>query len=165
MGYNLLSLLIGSEGTLGIITRVTLALHPVPASIQTLVVPFARVNQAIESVSMIFDRGIIPFAVEFVEHSSVRCAERLLNRQWPTHEGSASLLVMLDGPTESSVMDQAERISEGMEENGALNILLAEVAIFDVQLLKAANFLKWRQSHIKDRALLNHDCDGSGHQQ
>ncbi|UCF95848.1 MAG: FAD-binding oxidoreductase [Spirochaetaceae bacterium] len=126
MGYSLMDLMIGSEGTLGIITRVTLALLPRPGSIQTLLAPFATVAAAIESVPAILERGTIPFAVEFVERSAIACAERLVDKSWPAHQGSASLLLMLDGPDEDLVLSQAEAIGEVLEAKGALDIFLAE---------------------------------------
>ncbi len=126
MGYNLMGLLIGSEGTLGIITRVTLALLPAPGSIQTLLAPFAAVKEAVQSVPAILARGIVPFAVEFVERAAVRCAERLLDRRWPADRGEASLLVMLEGPEEQTVLSQAERVGEVLEGAGALDVLIAD---------------------------------------
>jgi glycolate oxidase len=126
IGYGLLDLMIGSEGTLGIITRVTLALLPRPGSIQTLLAPFATVREAIESVPAILNRGIIPFAVEFVERSAIACAERLLSKRWPASQGPASLLLMLDGTSEELVLNQAEMIGELLAEKGALDILLAD---------------------------------------
>jgi glycolate oxidase len=126
IGYGLMELMIGSEGTLGIITRVTLALLPKPGSIQTLLAPFDTVSAAIESVPAILNRGIIPFAVEFVERSAIACAERLVDKVWPARRGPASLLLMLDGPDEEFVLSQAEAIGEVMEERGALDILLAD---------------------------------------
>jgi glycolate oxidase len=125
-GYSLMELMIGSEGTLGIITRVTLALLPKPGSIQTLLAPFETVAAAIESVPAVLNRGIIPFAVEFVERSAIACAERLVNKIWPAHQGPASLLLMLDGPDEDLVLSQAEAIGEVLEKQGALDILLAD---------------------------------------
>jgi glycolate oxidase len=125
-GYSLLELMIGSEGTLGIITRVTLALLPKPGSIQTLLAPFQTVAAAIQSVPAVLGRGIIPFAVEFVERSAIACAERLLDKSWPATQGPASLLLMLDGPEEEMVLSQAEAIGEVLEEQGALDILLAD---------------------------------------
>ena len=125
-GYSLMELMIGSEGTLGVITRVTLALLPRPGSIQTLLAPFDTVAAAIESVPAVLNRGIIPFAVEFVERSAIACAERLLDKSWPAHQGPASLLLMLDGPDEDLVLSQAEAIGEVLEEQGALDILLAD---------------------------------------
>jgi glycolate oxidase len=126
IGYGLMELMIGSEGTLGVITRVTLALLPKPGSIQTLLAPFKTVGAAIESVPAILNRGIIPFAVEFVEQSAIACAERLVDKSWPARQGPASLLLMLDGPDEDLVLSQAEAIGEVMEERGALDILLAD---------------------------------------
>ena len=124
-GYSLMELMIGSEGTLGIITRVTLALLPKPGSIQTLLAPFQTVAAAIESVPAVLNRGIVPFAVEFVEQSAIACAERLVKKTWPAHQGPASLLITLDGPDEDLVLSQAEAIGEVLEEQGALDILLA----------------------------------------
>ena len=125
-GYSLMELMIGSEGTLGIITRVTLALLPKPGSIQTLLAPFETVAAAIESVPAVLNRGIIPFAVEFVEQSAIACAERLVKKTWPAAQGSASLLLILDGVDEDLVLSQAEAIGEVLEEQGALDILLAD---------------------------------------
>ena len=126
VGYSLLDLMIGSEGTLGIITRVTLALLPKPGSIQTVLAPFGTVSAAIESVPSILNRGIIPFAVEFVERSAIACAERLVDKSWPARQGQAFLLLILDGPDDDFVLSQAEAIGEVIEEHGALDILLAE---------------------------------------
>ena len=77
-GYHLTDLMIGSEGTLGVITRVTLALLPPVGSIQTLIAPFDTVEKAIGAVPGMLAKGIVPCAVEFVEHSATRAAERLL---------------------------------------------------------------------------------------
>ena len=125
-GYSLMELMIGSEGTLGIITRVTLALLPKPGSIQTLLATFETVAAAIESVPAVLNRGIIPFAVEFVEQSAIACAERLVKKTWPAAQGPASLLLILDGADEDLVLAQAEAIGEVLEEQGALDILLAD---------------------------------------
>ena len=125
-GYSLMELMIGSEGTLGIVTRVTLALLPKPGSIQTLLAPFQTVAAAIESVPAVLNRGIVPFAVEFVERSAIASAERLLKKTWPASQGPASLLLMLDGADEDLVLTQAEAIGEVLEQQGALDILLAD---------------------------------------
>ena len=134
-GYGLMDLMIGSEGTLGIITRVTLALLPKPGSIQTLLAPFDTVAAAIESVPAVLKRGIIPFAVEFVEQSAIACAERLVDKRWPARQGPASLLLMLDGPDEDLVLSQAEAIGEVLEQQGALDVLLAESAERQAEIL------------------------------
>jgi glycolate oxidase len=140
-GYNLLDLMVGSEGTLGVITRVTLALLPRPGSLQTLLAPFESVTGAIQSVRAILAQGIVPLAVEFVEHSAVRAAERLLNKSWPARGGSASLLVMLDGPDEELVVPQAERIGTILEKQGALDILLAEQKARQQEILEIRSMI------------------------
>lgn len=125
-GYNLLDLMVGSEGTLGVITRVTFRLLPRPGSIKTLVAPFQRVSDAIESVHAILIGGLLPFAVEFVEHTAIACAERLLDKTWPARQGTASLMLMLDGIDEESVLRQAERVAEILERQRVLDILIAD---------------------------------------
>jgi len=125
-GYNLTDLIIGSEGTLGIITRVTLSLLPRPGVISTLIAPFNSVKQAIETVPDILSRGILPTAVEFVQHEVISCAEQLLKKSWPTHDGSASLLFILDGRSEDDLLSQAKKLAELLESGGALDVLIAD---------------------------------------
>ncbi len=140
-GYNLMALMIGSEGTLGIITRVTLSLLPPPGSIQTLVAPFAAVEQAIEAAPGILRAGTIPFAVEFLEHSVIRTAERMLDRPWPARKGTASLMVIIEDASETALLEQAERIAGLLEERGALDVLLAEHKEQQAQILEMRSLL------------------------
>ena len=140
-GYNLLNLMIGSEGTLGIITRVTLALLPAPGFNITLVAPFSSVGDAVDAVPSILKRGIIPSAMEFVEHSVLRCAERLLGRSWPAQAGEASLMIILDGRTKEEGMDQAEKIAEIVEAGGGLEVLVAERRDRQAEILEMRSIL------------------------
>lgn len=125
-GYDLLDLMIGSEGTLGIVTRVTLALVPRPGSLVTLVAPFANDSEAIRAVPAFLGVGIVPCAVEFVQHSAMRCAERLLGKEWPARSGDASLMIILDAKDEEGVLAEAERISAILEQGGARDVLIAD---------------------------------------
>jgi glycolate oxidase len=134
-GYHLLDLMIGSEGTLGIITRVTLGLLPPVGSVQTLIAPFTTVQQAIEAVPRMLDRGIIPCAVEFVEHSAMRAAERLLDKTWPARTGDASLMIILDGRDDEDTLSQAETIGAAMEAAGALDVLLSDQKAKQAEIL------------------------------
>ena len=140
-GYNILGLLIGSEGTLGVITAVTFNLLPAPGCVQTLVVPFARVSDAIEAVPAIARLGIVPFAVEFLEYSTIACSEKLLDKRWPTDKGDASLMVILEGVDEDFVLSQAEEIAEVMEESGALDVLVAEGKQAQAEILEIRSML------------------------
>ena len=139
-GYHLLDLMAGSEGTLGVITHVTLSLLPRVGSVQTLIAPFTTVQQAIESVPGMLGRGIIPCAVEFVEHSAMRTAERLLAKTWPARAGAASLMIILDGRDEEDTLSQAGMIGTAMEEAGALDVLVSD------QKAKQAEILLLRSS-------------------
>jgi len=135
-GYHLLDLMIGSEGTLGVITRVTLSLVPRPASLMTLVVPFATLAQAIGAVPKILAAGIIPAAAEFIPHQTMQCSERLLKKKWPARSGTASLMIIVDGASEDEVLAQAERLAKIGEEMGALDVLVAENAAQQADILE-----------------------------
>ncbi len=140
-GYGLMELMLGSEGTLGIITRVTLALLPKAGSMQTLVVSFADLDRALQAVPGLLASGVVPCAVELLEHGVLACAERRLNRRWPATRGRASLMIILDGPDEEEVLRQAQRVSEVLEGAGALEVLLAESAARQREILELRSLL------------------------
>jgi glycolate oxidase len=140
-GYHLVDLMIGSEGTLGVITAVTLSLLPAVGSVQTLIAPFTTVQQAIAAVPGMLGKGIVPCAVEFVEHSVTRVAERLLKMTWPARTGDASLMIILDGRDEEDTLAQAEAIGGVLEGAGALDILLADQRAKQEEILKLRSSL------------------------
>ncbi len=140
-GYHLADLMIGSEGTLGIITRVTLSLLPPVGSVQTLIAPFGEVEAAIAAVPAMLAAGIMPCAVEFIEHSAIRCAERLLNKTWPTREGTASLMVILDGRNEEDTLSQAEAVGDVLEKKGAMDVLLSDQKARQAEILEIRSML------------------------
>jgi glycolate oxidase len=105
------------------------------------VAPFRTVGQSIAAVQPMFARGIIPCAVEFVEHSAVRCAERLLSKTWPAREGPASLMVILDGRDEEDTLAQAQVIGGALEEAGALDVLLADQKVRQAEILEIRSML------------------------
>jgi glycolate oxidase len=140
-GYHLVDLMVGSEGTLGVITRITLSLLPPVGSVQTLLAPFRTVQSAIGAVPDILRTGILPCAVEFIEHSVVRLAERLLSKSWPTHEGAASLMLILDGRNEQDTFGQAETVGRALEEAGALDVLFTDQAGRQAEMLEIRSML------------------------
>ena len=140
-GYHLADLMIGSEGTLGVITQVTLALLPAVGSVQTLIAPFPTVQAAIEAVPPMLRQGVVPCAVEFVEHSAVRCAERLLNKTWPARQGTASLMVILDGRSEDDTLAQAQTIGAALEQAGALDVLVTDQSSRQAEILEIRSML------------------------
>jgi glycolate oxidase len=140
-GYHLVDLMVGSEGTLGVITRITLGLLPPVGSVQTILAPFPTSRQAIETVPAILARGILPCAVEFVEHSVTRAVERLLNKTWPARSGAASLMIIVDGRDEEDTLSQAQTIGSVLEAAGALDVLLTDQKSRQADILEMRSML------------------------
>ena len=95
-GYDLVGAFVGSEGTLGVATKVWLRVVPKPESVRTLVAFFGSTSQAGEVVSEIVSGGIVPGAIEMMDNLSIRAAESALDAGYPTDAGAA-LVVELDG--------------------------------------------------------------------
>jgi len=112
-GYNLVKLMVGSEGTLGVITRITLRLLPLPRAQTALLVPFPDVASAVAAVSAVMtEGGVIPAAVEFMDQLSVRASCEYLNEHLPYEKAGAMLLIEVDGPDEEVVRRDYETIGE-----------------------------------------------------
>ncbi|OGS20281.1 MAG: hypothetical protein A2252_12035 [Elusimicrobia bacterium RIFOXYA2_FULL_39_19] len=125
-GYSLLNLLIGAEGTLGIVTKATINLLPPPQCIMTLVVPFESLNDAIKTVPEIIRAKITPLAVEFIEKDVLVLAEKYLDRKWPASQGQAYLMIIVDGDDEDSVFKTCEKISDVCKKNNAIDAFIAD---------------------------------------
>jgi glycolate oxidase len=125
-GYSLLHLLVGSEGTLGIITRAIIQLLPGAPLSRSLVVPFDDVDGAVEAVLVLMGRKIVPLAVEFIEQEVIRITEEYLNKRWPTSAGRTSLLIILDAPTEEEMDRISQVVAEACLERGALDVFIAD---------------------------------------
>ena len=103
-GYDLIHLLVGSEGTLGIFTQVTLKLIPLPAARVVLLIPFPDVPTAISAVPRIMTQGrVIPTSVEFMDRLSVETTYKFLEERPPYPNIGAMLLIEVDGPSEEQV--------------------------------------------------------------
>jgi glycolate oxidase len=94
-GYDLVGAFVGSEGTLGVATQITLRVVPAPATVRTLVAFFATTAQAGEVVSEIVAAGIVPGAIEMMDALSIQAAEGHVNAGWPA--AGAALVVEVDG--------------------------------------------------------------------
>ena len=129
-GYNLTHLMIGSEGTLGIVTKIVFKLIPAPKADLLMLVPFKSAEKACESVAAVFKAGIIPSAMEFMEKDAIKWSIK--------HAGDvnfkidddceALLLIEVDGVELELLMKQCECISEIMQTFNCGEILFAESA-------------------------------------
>ncbi len=126
-GYNLVKLMVGSEGTLGVITRITLKLLPLPREQVALLVPFADAQRAIGAVPVVMTRGgVIPAAVEFMDRASFSASCEYLNESLPHRDAGAMLLIELDGSEEESVRRDYESTGELCLGCGAKEIYVAD---------------------------------------
>ena len=124
-GYSLLHLMIGSEGTLGVITKVTVKLLPRPAKVLTLLVPFASLEQAIETVPQIMRSRLLPQAIELVERDVLLSAERFLGKPFPHRTSPAYLILRFDG-NPGDIEANYEATAELLLEAGAQDVLIAD---------------------------------------
>ncbi|MBT3363953.1 MAG: FAD-binding protein [Chloroflexi bacterium] len=123
-GYDLTQLLIGSEGTLAVITEVILKLSTPPGMREVLWVPFTSLQQAIKTVPQILKTGVPVIGLEFLEKDIIDMIEQYLERKIPFSENPAFLLVILEGATSDEVYESANRISEVCTTNGAVDVYI-----------------------------------------
>lgn len=130
-GYSLLNLMIGSEGTLGIMTELTLKLIPAPKETVSLIVPFENLDDCISTVPKIFLNHLNPQAVEFMEKEIVLASERYIGRAvFPKEvegvEAGAYLLLTFDGESVEMLEGVTEKAAEVVLECGAIDVLVAD---------------------------------------
>jgi glycolate oxidase len=121
-GYDLLGAFVGSEGTLGVATRITLRVVPVPEEVRTLVAYFDSMEAAGQTVSDIVAAGVVPGAIEIMDRLSLRAAEAATNAGNP--DVAAALIVELDGPAAECDVRLAETVAL-CEANAASGIRVA----------------------------------------
>lgn len=126
-GYNLSQLMVGSEGTLGIITKAVFRLVPFPKHNLLMLVPFASSEKACEAVSAIFREGITPSGMEFMERDAIDWTLRFVDDvQIPIEdEVNAHLLIEVDGNEEEILMKECEKIAEVVQSFDAGEVLFA----------------------------------------
>jgi glycolate oxidase len=125
-GYDLKNLIIGSEGTLGVTTQMTLRLVPLPKITTTLYVPFNNFADAVKTIAEIIRKKIVPPALEFADQSSILVAERFLGRPMPHNSAPAYVLIRLEGNIREEVDSAFEIVGELCLENGAIDVLVAD---------------------------------------
>ena len=124
-GYDLKDLIIGSEGTLCILTEVTLKLLPAPTCTCTLVMPFKSLEECADMVPKVLELPFVPTAIEFLERELIDIVERNLNKMFPVKEGEAVLIVMYDASSKQELDSAVEAAAEAALANGALDCAIA----------------------------------------
>ncbi len=122
-GYSLKDLFVGSEGTLGVITKILLRLIPKPQAKRTMVATFARMDQAAEAVSAIIAAQIIPCTLEFLDRTTIHCVEDYAKIGLPL-DCEALLLMETDGHP-AVVADEAAQMEKICRERGSLDVRVA----------------------------------------
>ena len=125
-GYSLINLMIGSEGTLGFLTKLTVKLVPEPKVNLSLLMPFDDLDACIGAVPQVLACGCDPTAVEFMEREVISCAETYLGKQFPDTSANAYLLVRLDGPSQDALQPAIDTLTDLVLRIGAKDVLLAD---------------------------------------
>lgn len=137
-GYNLTQLIVGSEGTLGIVTKIVLKLIPLPAYDLLMLVPFASLEKASEAVSAIFREGYTPSALELVEIDALKITSRFVDSNIVpvTDDMAAHLIIEVDGNHQEILLKEMEAIAALMNKYEALDIFFADDAQQKAELWK-----------------------------
>ena len=126
-GYNLTQLMVGSEGTLGIVTKIIFRLIPLPTKDITMLVPFNSAERACEAVSSVFRAGITPSALEFIERDAVDWTMKYTDISVAiSEETKAHLLIEVDGNDMDLLYSDCEKIASVMDKFDCGDILLAD---------------------------------------
>jgi len=120
VGYDLTRMLVGSEGTLGIVTKATLRLIPLPEAVETLLAFFRSTVEGSRAVVGMIGERIVPCALELMDRTAIDCVRALVDLTVPEGTGCA-LLIEVDGPT-SSVADEAKRVEKACRRFGAIEV-------------------------------------------
>ncbi len=125
-GYSLVNLFIGSEGTLGVITKAILKITPQPGATMTLVAIYENLEDAIGTVPEIIKKGLSPISIEFIEKEVIPPTEALLGKKWPTSEGEVHLMLIVDARDEDELMQIGEELVDICTANNATDVLVAD---------------------------------------
>jgi glycolate oxidase len=111
-GYSLKNLIIGSEGTLGIVTKAILKISPKPVESLSLLVPFSSISDGLKAVPEIINEKLSPIAVEFFEQSTIGFAEKYLGRAFPDKSSEAYILLTFEARTKDELKSVYEQAAE-----------------------------------------------------
>lgn len=155
-GYNLTGILLGSEGTLGVITKIFLRLIPAPVCSVDFLIPFENIQQAADAVTAIMRGGIFPAAVEFMERDAIELASAYLSENVPGKGAGALLLVQIDGASEDYIFGEMQTAAKaaGIDMN---NINVADTPDRKQRLWKIRRAVR-EAIHDASPVFLAEDC-------
>jgi len=136
-GYDLKDLIIGSEGTLGIVTAATLKLLPLPKKTVSLLIPFPTLEKAIRTVPLIVKSKAVPTAIEFMEREVIIDAEEFLGKKFPDNQADAYLLLKFDGNTAEEIEASYADVAQICLDQGAEDVLISDTEERDESIWKA----------------------------
>jgi len=122
-GYDLTRLFVGSEGTLGVITEITLKINPKPTAFETVQASFARLKDAGQAITDIMHSGIIPSVLELLDENSIKVLREHASMNLP--DVMALILVETDGYTETETSFQIAKVIEVFRKNNVIDIQVA----------------------------------------
>jgi glycolate oxidase len=125
-GYSLKDLMIGSEGTLGIVTEIMLKLIPAPKEVISLLVPFRDLDSCIDTVPKIIKSKTVPTAIEFMQKEVIEAAEEYLGKKFPDKSSDAYLLLSFDGTSREEIENIYEEVADICLEAGAVDVFISD---------------------------------------
>jgi glycolate oxidase len=155
-GYNLSGILIGSEGTLAVLTKIFLRLIPAPRHTIDMLIPFPSLHEAAEAVHAILVNRIVPCAIEFMERDAIVLVSRFLNRDMHFPDAGAHLLIQINGNSEQAVLDDIETIGTAVRVDQE-TIILAQSPLQRERLWKARRSIR-EAIHAESPVFLAEDC-------
>ncbi len=136
VGYDLTSLFVGSEGTLGVITEALLRLVTKPAFVRTARADFPSLEDASRTVNAILDAGIVPATLEMMDETAITCIEEAMELGLPL-DIEALLIIETDGSDEETVLREIETVARVCQESGAREVIVAKTEEEREQLWRA----------------------------
>ncbi|MBS1533116.1 MAG: FAD-binding protein [Bacteroidetes bacterium] len=128
-GYNLTQLMIGSEGTLGVVTKIVTKLIPRPTQDALMLASFATNEEACAAVSAIFRAGVVPSALEFMERRGLEWVIKYDGLNFDLKEGiEAFLLIEVDGTNQDVIFSECEKINGVLDQHNCKDVLFADTA-------------------------------------
>lgn len=124
-GYNLMELIIGSEGTLAVVTKIILKLYPKDKYTATIIAPFECFDDASRAVLEILKSGVTPLAVEYQDKHLFTETAKMLGTRWQAEKGNADLMIIISEKTENLLYETCRTINEICEKNNSYETLFA----------------------------------------